>query len=104
MELDYIEWIFSCFIYEDLSIHASDFIFYGFVYQGVWGVGLASRKCDLNRLPLGNNEESWVLRSDGGLCHNGKVVHQLNVMPDEGDIIVSVPVFVVIYIIVILCW
>jgi hypothetical protein len=57
--------------------------------QGVWGVGLASRKCDLNRLPLGNNEESWVLRSDGSICHNGKVVHQLNVMPDEGDIIVS---------------
>ena len=52
-------------------------------------MGLASRKCDLNRLPLGNNEESWVLRSDGGICHNGKVVHQLNVMPDEGDIIVS---------------
>ena len=58
-------------------------------FEGVWGVGLASRKCDLNRLPLGDNEESWVLRSDGGICHNGKVVHQLNVMPDEGDIIVS---------------
>lgn len=64
-------------------------IFY-YDYQGVWGVGLATRKCDLNRLPLGNNEESWVLRSDGSMCHNGKVIHQLNVMPDECDIIVSV--------------
>ncbi|XP_028405551.1 SPRY domain-containing protein 7-like [Dendronephthya gigantea] len=54
---------------------------------GVWGVGLASRKCDLNCLPLGNNDESWVLRSDGGICQSGKVVHQLNVIPDDGDII-----------------
>ena len=30
-----------------------------------------------------------MLRSDGGICHSGKVAHQLNVMPDDGDIIVS---------------
>lgn len=67
---------------------------YSLSSKGVWGVGLASRKCDLNRLPLGNNEDSWVLRSDGSICHAGEVVHKLNVMPDEGDIIVCDIVFI----------
>ena len=58
-------------------------------FLGVWGIGLATRKCDLNRLPLGNNDESWVLRSDGSISHNGEVAHQLKVVPDEGDVIVS---------------
>ena len=30
--------------------------------NGAWGIGLATRKVDLNRLPLGADTESWVLR------------------------------------------
>ena len=56
---------------------------------GAWGVGLATKKCDLNKIPLGNNSESWVLRSDGTVAHNGIVRHRLREVPEEGDMIVS---------------
>lgn len=54
---------------------------------GAWGVGLATKKCDLNKIPLGNNSESWVLRSDGTVAHNGIIRHRLREIPEEGDII-----------------
>lgn len=54
---------------------------------GIWGVGLASKECNLNQLPLGNDGQSWVLRSDGSIIHNDVSVHQLKVIPEEGDII-----------------
>ncbi|CAH3022844.1 unnamed protein product [Porites evermanni] len=54
---------------------------------GAWGVGLATKKCDLNKIPLGNNSESWVLRSDGTVAHNGIVRHRLREVPEEGDMI-----------------
>lgn len=54
-----------------------------------FGVGLASCGVDLNRLPLGQDSRSWVLRSDGTVCHAGQ---QLFRLPDglvirEGDVI-----------------
>ena len=60
-----------------------------FHLTGAWGVGLATKKCDLNKIPLGNNSESWVLRSDGTVAHNGIVRHRLREVPEEGDMIVS---------------
>ncbi|XP_071950151.1 SPRY domain-containing protein 7-like [Antedon mediterranea] len=54
---------------------------------GVWGIGLATRKCNLNSLPFGMDTESWVLRSDGSAYHNGELRHKLAVEIQEGDII-----------------
>ena len=58
-------------------------------FSGVWGVGLATRKCSLHAVPLGIDINSWVLRNDGVLCHNGEEKAKLSEMPQEGDIIVS---------------
>ncbi|XP_025080111.1 SPRY domain-containing protein 7-like isoform X1 [Pomacea canaliculata] len=54
---------------------------------GTWGVGLASRKCDINAVPLGRDMESWVLRQDGTLFHNGEQKGKLTEYPQEGDIL-----------------
>ena len=62
----------------------------GVWFTGAWGVGLATKKCDLNKIPLGNNSESWVLRSDGTVAHNGIVRHRLRELPEEGDMLVSI--------------
>lgn len=56
---------------------------------GAWGVGLATKKCNLSKVPLGNDIESWVLRSDGTVAHNGTIRHRLRDIPEEGDMIVS---------------
>ena len=58
---------------------------------GVWGVGVATRTCDVQNVPLGCDSDSWVLRHDGSLCHNNAEVCRLAQLPEEGDIIVSVP-------------
>ena len=42
-----------------------------------FGVGLASSLVDLNRVPLGEDSRSWVLRSDGGVYHNGSCLFSL---------------------------
>ena len=57
--------------------------------NGNWGVGLSTRKVDLNKLPFGNDTESWVLRSDSGIYHNNAQKFKTNHSIDEGDIIVS---------------
>jgi hypothetical protein len=55
--------------------------------QGNWGVGLATRKVDLNRIPLGGDAESWVLRNDGCVYSNNTVKFRTNHVIDEGDIL-----------------
>ncbi|CAL1289669.1 unnamed protein product [Larinioides sclopetarius] len=55
--------------------------------SGVWGVGLATRHADLNRVPLGRDKESWVLTSEGTIVHNGDILYKLSEMPMEGDIV-----------------
>jgi hypothetical protein len=55
----------------------------------VWGIGVATKKCDLNTVPLGEDTESWVLRQDGTMYHNGEQKNKLTDVPQEGDIIVS---------------
>ncbi|KAH3812761.1 SPRY domain-containing protein 7-like [Dreissena polymorpha] len=54
---------------------------------GVWGVGLATRKCGVNKVPLGDNEEAWVLRHDGKLYHRNEEKGMLSQVPQEGDIV-----------------
>ena len=61
----------------------------GFAFAGDWGVGLATKKCDMNKLPLGGDKESWVLREDGVFSHDGNMQAKLNSPVEEGDVLVS---------------
>lgn len=61
-----------------------------YVFTGVWGVGIATKRVDLNKLPLGNAPDSWVLRSEGAVAHNNIIKHRLTTIPEEGDIVVSI--------------
>ena len=56
---------------------------------GVWGVGVASSAVQLDTVPMGVCSESWVLRDDGAVYHNGEVVARAKEAPQEGDIVVS---------------
>ena len=58
--------------------------------RGVGGVGLATRKVNLNNVPLGADSESWVLRHDGTVSHNNEVRGKTAEIPQEGDLIVSI--------------
>lgn len=60
------------------------------IIAGIWGIGIATKKCDLNKLPLGNSPDSWVLRSEGTVAHNNIIQHHLTTIPQEGDIVVSI--------------
>lgn len=54
-----------------------------------FGIGLVSSKVDLNRIPLGNDNKSWILRSDGSIWHDGKQLYSLTDgrVIQEGDVI-----------------
>ncbi|XP_013387124.1 SPRY domain-containing protein 7-like [Lingula anatina] len=54
---------------------------------GIWGVGLATKKCNLNTVPLGTTTESWVVRQDGTLYHNNEERGKLKEVPQEGDLL-----------------
>lgn len=54
---------------------------------GVWGVGLATNRCNVNTVPLGANTESWVLRHDGTLYHNNEQKGKISDIIQEGDIL-----------------
>ncbi|CAL1533007.1 unnamed protein product [Lymnaea stagnalis] len=54
---------------------------------GKWGVGLATRRCNLNKTPLGCDTDSWVVRQDGCMFHNGEEKGKLPDIPQEGDIV-----------------
>jgi len=53
--------------------------------DGIWSVGLASLNCDLNKLPLGNDGNSWVLSYDGALRHNKVALDNIDLSVAEGD-------------------
>ena len=57
--------------------------------NGLWGIGLATRKIDLNKIPFGSCAESWVLRNDGAIYFNNLIKYKSPQAIDEGDIIVS---------------
>uniref|UniRef100_A0A3P9JG05 SPRY domain-containing protein 7 n=1 Tax=Oryzias latipes TaxID=8090 RepID=A0A3P9JG05_ORYLA len=56
---------------------------------GVWGVGVATQKVNLNQVPLGRDTNSLVLRHDGSVYHNNEEKNRLpaNSLPQEGDVI-----------------
>ena len=56
---------------------------------GVWGVGLATPLIQVDNVPLGNDQHSWILTSDGTTVHNGEVICRLKVKPEEGSVVVS---------------
>ncbi|KAI6230369.1 SPRY domain-containing protein [Aphelenchoides fujianensis] len=51
--------------------------------NGVWGIGLAHRSADLERVPV--LAEAWVLRSDGEVWENGQLLGKVDAPPQEGD-------------------
>ncbi|XP_074657677.1 SPRY domain-containing protein 7-like [Tubulanus polymorphus] len=54
---------------------------------GVWGVGVATKKCDVQKVPLGTDTESWVLRHTGFIHHGNEQIIKLSECPQEGDIV-----------------
>jgi hypothetical protein len=48
---------------------------------------LAHRSVELERVPIVN--EAWVLRSDGEVWENGKLVGKVDSIPQEGDSVVG---------------
>lgn len=58
---------------------------------GIWGVGVATQKVNLNQIPLGRDVHSLVMRNDGALYHNNEEKNRLpaNSLPQEGDVVVS---------------
>ena len=60
-----------------------------FMFPGVWGVGLATPMVRVDSVPLGSDQQSWVLTSEGTTVHNGEVISRLKEKPAEGDILVS---------------
>ena len=53
-------------------------------------MGLATQRCGLDKVPLGDTEESWVLRHDGKLFHKSEEKGALSQQPVEGDVLVSI--------------
>ncbi len=60
---------------------------------GKWGIGLATSKVNLDKIPLGNDTESWVLRDSGSIFFNNVAKFNTNRQIDDGDIIVLRLVF-----------
>lgn len=59
-------------------------------HAGVWGIGVATQKVNLNQVPLGRDSHSLVLRHDGSIYHNNEEKNRLpaNSLPQEGDVVV----------------
>ncbi|XP_037749317.1 SPRY domain-containing protein 7 isoform X1 [Chelonia mydas] len=58
-------------------------------HMGVWGIGVATQKANLNQIPFGRDVHSLVMRNDGALYHNNEEKNRLpaNSLPQEGDIV-----------------
>ncbi|VFV28640.1 Hypothetical predicted protein [Lynx pardinus] len=56
---------------------------------GIWGIGVATQKVNLNQIPLGRDAHSLVMRNDGALYHNNEEKNRLpaNSLPQEGDVV-----------------
>ncbi|XP_008584515.1 PREDICTED: SPRY domain-containing protein 7 [Galeopterus variegatus] len=56
---------------------------------GIWGIGVATQKVNLNQIPLGRDVHSLVMRNDGALYHNNEEKNRLpaNSLPQEGDVV-----------------
>ncbi|CAC5395466.1 SPRY domain-containing protein 7 [Mytilus coruscus] len=57
-------------------------------YQvGVWGVGLATKRCNVNKVPLGQDSDSWVVNHDAVMYHNKEQKGTMSQSLNEGDIL-----------------
>lgn len=54
---------------------------------GVWGIGVATRRTDLNRVPLGQDADSTVITSEGTVLRSKDVLHKVQQTIQEGDVI-----------------
>lgn len=57
--------------------------------SGIWGIGLALTNIELDRVPLGEDANSWVMRHNGNIVHNKKVLHVSKIKVEESDVVVS---------------
>jgi len=57
--------------------------------SGIWGIGIALGSSGLDRIPLGEDAYSWVLRHTGEVVHDKMVIHTLKSKVEEGDVLVS---------------
>lgn len=74
------------YIYIIFFFFLSFFIFYFFV--GIWGIGIATRNTNLNKVPLGGDNHSWVLCSDNSIRHRAEEKHRISEAIQEGDVLV----------------
>lgn len=74
-----------CFIFFRFWGHLNPY------FLGIWGIGVATQKVNLNQIPLGRDAHSLVMRNDGALYHNNEEKNRLpaNSLPQEGDVVVS---------------
>ncbi|OCT93050.1 hypothetical protein XELAEV_18016117mg [Xenopus laevis] len=59
---------------------------------GIWGIGVATQKANLNQIPLGRDVHSLVMRNDGTIYYNNEEKNSLpaNGLPQEGDVVLLV--------------
>lgn len=55
--------------------------------SGIWGIGLAHGNANLDHVPLGSCDRTWVLRHDGTVWHKNHEVCKTKTPPQEGDVI-----------------
>ena len=60
-----------------------------YCFLGIWGVGIATRNANLNKVPLGDDLNSWVFCSDGSVRHNSEEKYKISDLPQECDILVK---------------
>ncbi|KAI6173041.1 SPRY domain-containing protein 7 [Aphelenchoides besseyi] len=50
---------------------------------GIWGIGVAHRSADLERVPV--LTDSWFLQNNGEVWENGQLLGKVDAPPTEGD-------------------
>lgn len=61
-----------------------------YINLGVWGVGLATKRCNVNAVPLGQDSDSWVVNHDAVMYHNKEQKGTMSQSLNEGDILVII--------------
>lgn len=57
---------------------------------GTWGLGLATRRANLSKVPLGTDAETWIVDQYGQVKHDNKVLSQFRTAIEEGDVVVRI--------------
>lgn len=60
-----------------------------FILLGSWGIGLGTKKLDLNKpSQAGQNNEAIILKENGNIYFNGQILSTISPKPEEGDVLV----------------